>query len=89
MLRFRSLFNLPAANLTEAQMLSSVQVVRDPWVVGMLAFALLFVVTLSWWIIRQRWSERKYRQKVARRRSASKDKALARKEAARQSQNPS
>ena len=49
--------------------------VYDPWVAGLLAFALLLIGVLSWWIIQQRWSERKYREKVERRRSASRAKA--------------
>jgi hypothetical protein len=53
--------------------------VYDPWVAGLLAFALILIGTLSWWILQQRWGERKYRKKVERRRSASRAKAQARK----------
>ena len=51
--------------------------VYDPWVAGLLAFALLLIGVLSWWIIQQRWSERKYREKVERRRNESRAKAQA------------
>ena len=61
--------------------------VLDPWVAGLLAFALLLIAALSWWIVRQRWNERKYRQKVERRRTASKAKALAKKQSSAELQN--